>query len=98
MITGKEEFTILNNALDSIPKDASVKASTFFVPHIADRHEIYEINSKNETDYVVFDMRPALVNETETLRSIYYGMGYTTVLDVPDHILIIKNPNTQGAE
>ncbi len=91
-VTGKEEFEIIDTALETIPDDASVKASTFYVPHIADRHEIYEINSKNETEYVVFDVRPALVHETDELRAEYFAMGYEVYQDVENYVLILKNP------
>ena len=92
--TGAEEFATLNSALETLPEDASVKASTFFIPHIADRDEVYEIRSENETDYVVFDMRPSLIHETDDLRLIYAAMGYSTELDIPDRIMIMKNPRT----
>ncbi|MBQ6931075.1 MAG: DUF2079 domain-containing protein [Clostridia bacterium] len=90
--TGAEEFATLNSALETLPEDASVKASTFFIPHIAERDEVYEIRSVNETDYVVFDMRPSLIHETDDLRVLYAAMGYTTELDIPDRIMIMKNP------
>ncbi len=94
IVSGKEEFQILDEALETIPEDASVKASTFFVPHIADRNEIYEIKSKNETDYVVFDMRPNLVGETTELRAEYIEKGYEFYTDIEGYILILKNPAT----
>ncbi|MBR4050787.1 MAG: DUF2079 domain-containing protein [Clostridia bacterium] len=90
--TGAEEFATLNSALETLPEDASVKASTFFIPHIAARDEVYEIRSNNETDYVVFDMRPSLIHETDDLRVLYAAMGYSTELDIPDRIMIMKNP------
>lgn len=90
--SGAEEFATLNSALETLPEDASVKASTFFIPHIADRDEVYEIRSNNETDYIVFDMRPSLIHETDDLRVLYSAMGYSTELDIPDRIMIMKNP------
>ncbi len=90
--SGAEEFATLNSALETLPEEASVKASTFFIPHIADRDEVYEIRSVNETDYVVFDMRPSLIHETDDLRVLYAAMGYSTELDIPDRIMIMKNP------
>ncbi len=89
----KDEFEIIDEALETLPDDASVKASTFFVPHIAQRNEIYEIKSENETDYVVFDMRPNLVNETTGLRAKYLSEGYTCYKDEPGYVLILQNPN-----
>ncbi|MBR6620178.1 MAG: DUF2079 domain-containing protein [Clostridia bacterium] len=91
-INDREEFVTLTQALETIPKEASVRASTFFVPHIADRNEIYEIVSNNETDYMVFDMRPSLAHETDDLRGEYLAKGYTIELDIPDRIMIMKAP------
>lgn len=91
-INDREEFVTLTQALETIPKEASVRASTFFVPHIADRNEIYEIVSNNETDYMVFDMRPSLAHETDDLREEYLAKGYTIELDIPDRIMIMKAP------
>lgn len=90
--SGQEEFATLNAALETIPEDASVRASTFFVPHIADRKEIYEIVSNNETEYMVFDMRPSLAHETDELRAEYLAKGYVVELDIPDRIMIMKAP------
>ena len=88
-------FDVMDSVLETIPDDASVKASTFLVPHIADRHEIYEVNSKNETDYIVFDMRPSLAHETEQLREYYLIMGYEVYEEAENHVLILKNPEAE---
>lgn len=50
----------ITDLLDSIPGDASVQCSTFFLPHIADRDEIYSLEKKYQrhpTDYIVLDLR-----------------------------------------
>ena len=94
-INGQQEFAIIESALETIPEDASVKSSTFFIPHIAQRDEVYEIKSKNETDYVVFDMRPALAGETTQLREQYLSLGYECCVNEPGKVLILKNPNSQ---
>lgn len=92
-VKDKEDFEIIDSALETLPEDASVKSSTFFIPHIAQRDEVYEIKSENETDYVVFDMRPALINETSALRVEYIDQGYTVYTDEPGYVLILQNPN-----
>ena len=94
--SGREEFAILDRALETIPEDASVRASTFFVPHLAEREEIYEIYSANETEYMVFDIRPSLVHETDDLRAEYLARGYTVELNIEDYIMIMKAPTEQG--
>jgi len=47
-------------AIDLIPKDASVSASTFMTPKLADRDTIYETfytDKYFDTDYVILDLR-----------------------------------------
>ena len=88
----KTDFAIMSSVLETIPDDASVKASTFLVPHIAQRNEVYEVNSENETDYVAFDMRPSLVGETDQLRAHYFEMGYEVYEEAENYVLILKNP------
>ena len=41
--------------LSSIPKDASVKSTTFFIPQLSGRDEIYLADSRHPADYIVLD-------------------------------------------
>ena len=91
----QEEFAALDEALSRIPPDASVKASTFFVPHLYERDVIYDVRSENETDYVVFDMRGKYADETTALRMQYIAEGYEIDCDSPGYVLILKNPNVK---
>ena len=53
-----EEHKTIDSALDMIPEDASVKASTFLVANLFDHKELYELETtKHETEYVVLDLR-----------------------------------------
>lgn len=54
--TGKENFAKMEEALQTIPKGATVKASTFLIAHIADRDEVYVITSEHDTDYIAIDL------------------------------------------
>ena len=59
-VYSKEKTNIaeLNAAMETIPQEASVIASTFFLPHLSDRDEIYEYRKIDKlTDYVVLDIR-----------------------------------------
>lgn len=53
----RETYDMIDGALNTIPDDASVRCSTFYLSHIADRNEIYPIDSQNDTDYIVIDLR-----------------------------------------
>ncbi len=90
------EFEAVDEALSRVPADASVKAGTFFVPHLYERDEIYDVRSENETDYVVFDMRGKYADETTDLRLKYIAEGYELYYDSPGYVLILKSPNAKG--
>lgn len=52
-----EAISALNEMVETIPREASVTASTFILPHLADRDVIYEYPAQERTDYVVLDLR-----------------------------------------
>lgn len=52
------EHRAMSQAIELIPEDASVSATTFLVPNLSQRDEIYELEStKKVTDYYVLDLR-----------------------------------------
>jgi len=54
----KEDYVRIRAALDTIDEDASVLSTTFFIPYLSQRKEIYEIEyCVKDTDYVVIDLR-----------------------------------------
>ncbi len=53
----KFEIQALNEVLKKIPDDASVSAASHFYPHLSERKEIYPFGVKNDTDYVIVDLR-----------------------------------------
>lgn len=57
---GKENYVQMDEILAKIPEDASVCASGYLVPHLADHLELYDQGHLNEdvyTDYLVVDAR-----------------------------------------
>jgi hypothetical protein len=73
----------MNSVLEEIlPEDASVACSTFILPHIADRSEIYEVeyhkengSFKTDIEYVVLDMRYA--DSSNKAKEFYMANGYS---------------------
>lgn len=54
----KGDYVKIRAALDIIEDDASVLSTTFFIPYLSQRDEIYEIEYiMKETDYIVIDGR-----------------------------------------
>ncbi|MBR5774450.1 MAG: DUF2079 domain-containing protein [Clostridia bacterium] len=75
----KATYQQMDAILDTIPDDASVAASTFLLPHVADRAEVYEVfyhKSRDDVDYVVLDMRPGYAAESAFFREEFLANGY----------------------
>lgn len=54
----KEDYVKIRAALDTIEEDASVLSTTFYMPYLSQRKEIYEIEyCVKDTDYIVIDTR-----------------------------------------
>lgn len=85
MENNEYEIECIEDMIASIPEDASISASTFFVPQLSQREEIFMIDdaivtnqTAYETDYVVFDLRPGFANEHLSEQiSLYESLGYT---------------------
>ncbi len=91
--TEKDSFAQMEAFLEeSLPADASVAASTYLLPHIADRSEIYEVyyhEYKTDIEFVVLDIR---YQSAEKFRATYLHKGYTEYARLDDRILILQSP------
>lgn len=91
---GKEDYKQMESILETVPEDASVCASTFLLPHLAQRDVIYEVDYhgyRTDVEYVVLDLR---MKESVRYESIYRSRGYETYAEAEDLILILKqDPN-----
>ena len=77
---------------EAVPEDASVAASTFLLPHIADRNEIYEVyyhKNKPDIEYVVLDTR---YSSYKQFYEAYTEHGYTVVAQLDTRIMILQQP------
>lgn len=101
-----ETYTRMEQALDALPKDASLNVSTYLLSHVADRSEVYQAKygdlyhgDKPDVDYVVLDIRGVKMtntkNEVVQLRDAYLEHGYTIVEGhaAEKLLLILKSPN-----
>ncbi len=78
---------------EAVPEDASVAASTFLLPHIADRDEIYEVyyhKNKPDIEYVVLDARNT--TDFEKFYAAYTDLGYTVFAKLDTRIVVLKQP------
>ena len=82
----------LNLVMDSIPQTASVSASAYFVPHLADRDVIYEYpgfySYTDLTDYIVLDLRFYEVTEEDEL--FFEENGYE-VIGMEEKLYMVLN-------
>ncbi len=87
------QYAQMEQFLDTaIPEDASVAASAFLLPHIADRDVIYEIyyhKTEGDVDYAVIDARYEGY-ESDVLR--YAAQGYTVSAELEGMIVVMKAP------
>lgn len=76
-------------ALETIPKDAEVTSSTYFLPHLANRDIIYEdeYHDKPSTEYFVLDLRQPKGKER---RAMYTDSGYELIYSVSDALEIYR--------
>ncbi|MBR5272538.1 MAG: DUF2079 domain-containing protein [Clostridia bacterium] len=91
----KATYQQMDEILETIPDDVSVSASTFLLPHIAERSELYEVfyhKSRNDVDYVVLDMRPGYDVESLIYRNEYLAEGYTILAEHDGLITILVKP------
>ncbi len=84
----------IDNALALVPEDASVSASTFFVPKLSQRDVVYDLGYTDEqTEYVVVDLRvtgPEDVND-------YLNPGYEILLYEDGIVAVFRNLNYKPA-
>lgn len=93
---GKQEmYQEMEEMLDTIPEDARVAASTFLIPHLADRTHIYEVYYTEQTDfdYLVFDMRPEYREESLNIAAEFEAEGYELYDCSSEYIFIYKKAN-----
>ena len=58
--SSEQRYVETRRALDEIPEDASVSATTFLCAALSEREELYDLNSakaEHRTDYAVVDLR-----------------------------------------
>ena len=91
-----ERNAVITDTLATIPKDASVCATTFLVPHLSDHTELYETyyhlsagQIKTDCDYYVFDVRHGPdERETRQINRLLEN-GYREVFRRDNAILVL---------
>lgn len=66
------EFQAIHQSMQKIPETASVSAASHFVPHLSERDEIYTFGVKNDTDYILVDLRGGGTYVGDTYNEVSY--------------------------
>ena len=84
-----EQREIIDKALSLIPENASVASSTFLLPNLSQRDEIYELERTDKTaEYYVLDLR----YQTEEYSIIdYWNDDYEIIYYDDSCICVLKN-------
>lgn len=97
----RERYALITGTLDAIPRDASVAATTFFVPHLSDHPELYETyyhvadgQIKTDCDYYAFDLR---YENEKAERQIAYLLshGYVEYIRHDGAVLVLIRSTLQ---
>lgn len=82
-----KEYQKMEECLEVIPLDASVEASTMLIAHIADRREVYQFGTVNQTEYIALDLR--YDDQAEYYRE-YLENDYEMISYYEDHVAVFK--------
>ncbi len=83
---------VINESLELIPEDASIAATTFFVPALFEHREVYEYDSTNNKDiveYIVLDMR--FGNDKYPVSDYLNNPDYEVIVNHEGTIAIFRN-------
>lgn len=85
----RSQIEVLNDAMDMIPEDASVTASTFLVPHLAYRDTVYMYPSENTSEYIILDLRWNEISEADIVH-IKVSKGYNEIYRKDNVVVILQ--------
>lgn len=88
----QEDYARIGEALELIPDDASVKASTFLVPKLSQRFEIYDISTVHDAEYAAIDLRSGYNAKADSQLAQLEAEGYTLVVCEEDLVAVMKKP------
>ena len=98
-IAYKDTYQRINTVLEQIPGDATVKCTTFILPHVANRNEVYEIKydpqNIHQTDYIILDMRPGYSTESQQYLDEYLKLGYVVLVNEENAVTVLIRNDLQ---
>ena len=102
-----EYYQVLDDCLDTVPDDASVLSNSFYLPHIANREEVYMLDNsylavdpndetnKTVKDVYKFDFYVLAAHDESTPYFVasLEEAGFKIYNEVSDRMIIYVNPN-----
>lgn len=85
-----ESAALARDLLSEIPQEASVRSSTFFIPQLSGRDEIYMIDSSHSAQYVVIDRRPGYQKDQEDILEDCSQQGYVMLGEVDGYVTVMR--------
>ena len=76
--------------LEQIPRDAPVKSSTFFLPQLSMRDEVYLLTSSHPADYMVVDLRKGYEKDLVQILADCRKQGYEPVGTVDGYVSLLR--------
>lgn len=89
-MANKEMYKEIDTVLENVDDDAKICCSTFLLPHLSDREEIYEVHYTQHTDfdYLILDYRPAYRANSVVFADKFMQMGYKQIDSGSEYIAI----------
>ncbi len=69
-----------------------MRSSTFFIPQLSMRDEIYVSKSRHPVDYVVLDLRPGYERDLPLLLDYYRKTGWQLAGSVQGYVALFAAP------
>ena len=91
----KDRNEQIAKVLEAIPQEASVSVTTYMMPNISMREEIYRYPAGEGCDYVVFDLtRVSTRSQYETDAKKLMSEEYELVEHIEDAIIVVKKKDS----
>lgn len=88
----REDYQLIAEALEEIPEEASVSVTTYMMPNVSMRKEVYRYPEGSGCDYVVFDMtRMSYVSQYNADIQELLSDGYVIDNEVKNKLIILKS-------
>ncbi len=86
---------VIDEAINLVPEDASVAASTFLVANLSEREVIYELETTGQdAEYILVDLRKS---EGKSILEKYLNDKYTILFYDGEIICVLKNNSQSGS-